>query len=138
MNWLRNFFSGRYGMDGLNIALVIFALLLSFAVRIVLWFLLPFFWWLRFLYIIAYIPVAVAAFRMLSRNVGRRSRENEVFMGLVRKITGRSRDRKAKVQDKEHRYYKCPSCGAQLRVPKGKGKIRITCPQCRREFVKKT
>ena len=138
MNWLRNFLYGRYGMDGLNIALVIFAFLLSIAVRIVIWFLVPYFWWMRFLYLVTYIPLAVAVFRAFSRNVGRRSRENEVFMGALRKITGRTRDRKVKVQDREHRYYKCPSCGAQLRVPKGKGKIRITCPQCRREFVKKT
>lgn len=48
---------------------------------------------------------------------------------------------KKKVQmlsDSGHKYMKCPHCKAQLRLPKGKGKISVTCPVCKKEFVKKT
>ena len=45
---------------------------------------------------------------------------------------------KARSQDKTHRYFKCPGCGQTVRVPRGRGKIQITCPKCRREFIKKT
>ena len=43
-----------------------------------------------------------------------------------------------RIRDKEHRYYDCPRCRQQVRVPRGKGKISITCPKCKEKFVKKT
>ncbi len=33
---------------------------------------------------------------------------------------------------------KCPKCGITTRVPKGKGKIRITCPKCGEIFQRKS
>jgi len=39
---------------------------------------------------------------------------------------------------KTHKHFTCPNCKATLRLPKGKGKIMITCPKCRKEFTKKT
>ena len=39
---------------------------------------------------------------------------------------------------RQYRYYKCKECGQELRVPKGKGKIEITCPKCHHSFIKKT
>ena len=33
---------------------------------------------------------------------------------------------------------KCPGCGNTLRVPKGKGKLYVTCPRCGERFIKKT
>ncbi len=46
----------------------------------------------------------------------------------------------ARRADKTHRVYVCPnkSCGQKIRVPKGKGKIEITCPKCGQKFVKRT
>ena len=41
-------------------------------------------------------------------------------------------------QDKEHKYYLCPSCKQIVRVPKGRGKITITCPTCKNRFDKKS
>ena len=39
---------------------------------------------------------------------------------------------------RKNRYYKCPKCKQLVRVPRGKGKISITCPRCKEKFVKKT
>ena len=35
-------------------------------------------------------------------------------------------------------YFRCPQCGQQLRVPRGRGKISITCPKCGHQFIKKS
>ena len=43
-----------------------------------------------------------------------------------------------RLKDREHRYFDCPKCHQTVRVPKGKGKIAISCPKCREKFVKKT
>ena len=51
-------------------------------------------------------------FRSLSKNVGKRRSENA--------------------------FFKCPQCGKELRVPRGKGKIRIKCPNCGEQFIRKT
>lgn len=44
---------------------------------------------------------------------------------------------KTRAQDKDHKYYACPKCGQTVRVPKGAGKIRVTCPKCGEKFEKK-
>lgn len=129
MNRLRNFFYGRYGNDALNIALLLFAVVISVAFRFTPW------WWLCY---VSYAPLAVMVFRGFSRNIDQRRKENDVFLCGFRKIRDWGNRVKTRSRDKDHKYLKCPSCKAQLRVPKGKGKICITCPKCRKEFVKKT
>ena len=37
-----------------------------------------------------------------------------------------------------YRYLICPQCSQRLRVPRGKGKIRVTCTKCRNQFVAKS
>ena len=74
-------------------------------------------------------------FRMFSRNLEKRRGENARFMEKVwwpvsRRIAGSRQQR----MDKEHRYFTCPSCGAVCRVPRGKGRIVITCPRCGNEI----
>ncbi len=66
-------------------------------------------------------------FRMFSRNVVKRRQENAAFLGIFKRL-----------KDRDHRYYSCPKCRQRVRVPKGKGKISIRCPQCSERFVKKT
>lgn len=45
---------------------------------------------------------------------------------------------RAQTCDREHKYFRCPNCGQMLRVPKGKGKISISCRNCGTTFQKKT
>ena len=132
-NWLRNlgyklrtalghFMMGRYGTDKLNMAILgagIACTLLSM--------LLPLPGLKLLLTAVSYIFMILAIFRSLSRNIYKRYEENRKFLLTVQKI-----------KDKDHRYYNCPRCRQQVRVPKGKGKIAITCPKCREKFIKNT
>ena len=123
--WLQNAMMGRYGSDQLNMAILVGALLLSVIGSIAR---VP---WLTLL---AWVPLILAAMRMLSRNTSKRYEENRKFLALWYKIsTGWKR-----LWDKNYRYYHCPKCRQVVRVPKGKGKISITCPKCREKFIKKT
>ena len=118
----RNFMAGRYGTDRLNMVILsvglvasLLSVLIKFApVNLVLFFL-------------SYGMMFWAIFRTLSRNTYKRYQENRRFLQLV----GRAKDR-------EHRYFDCPKCRQTVRVPRGKGKISITCPRCKEKFVKKT
>ena len=68
-----------------------------------------------------------AMFRCFSRNTYQRYRENRKYLMLLDRI-----------KDREHRYFECPKCRQPVRVPRGKGKISITCPKCKEKFVKNT
>lgn len=78
-------------------------------------------------------------FRIFSRNIRARSNENAAFL-RVRSQFGRwlSSKKLRFSQRNTHCFYKCPSCKKTIRVPKGKGKIEITCPACRNRFVKRS
>ena len=119
---LRRFMIGRYGSDKLNIALLL--------TGVVLWFLSNFipFTVVKLLLLLAYyFLMGLAIFRMLSRNTYKRYQENKKYLQFIDRI-----------KDREHRYYDCPRCRQQVRVPRGKGKISITCPKCKEKFITKT
>jgi len=129
MNWLRRFMMGRYGGDQLSTALLIFSILLTFTAKAAS---------LPLLTLISYVPLGISIFRILSRNISKRSMENYKFSILMspayswfKKAQNRAKNAKSR------RYYKCPNCKAEVWVPKGKGKIIITCPKCKTEFRKK-
>ena len=129
-NFLRRLMAGRYGPDHLNIAMIILSLVLNLLHGI-----------LRFtpLVYISYIILVVVIFRMLSRNIERRRAENDKFIRYWWPIrTKLSRSRANFKHRKTHRFIKCQGCGNTLRVPKGKGKLQITCPKCGERFIKKT
>jgi uncharacterized C2H2 Zn-finger protein len=129
-NFLRNFMIGRYGPDHLNVAMIIVSLTLTLL------------YWILKLALIMYISYAILAlsiFRMLSRNIIRRRAENDRFIRYWWPIKTRASRAYANIKHgKTHRFLKCPSCGNTLRVPKGKGKLQITCPKCGERFTKKT
>ena len=115
---LRRFMEGRYGNDKLNNAILGTALLIS---------ILGLFIRTPLLNLIAYVLMFWAIFRTLSRNTYKRYQENRKFLQFFDRI-----------RDREHKYFDCPKCRQMVRVPRGKGKISITCPRCREKFVKKT
>ena len=119
---LRAFMAGRYGTDRLNMVILCAGLassLLSVWIRVA-----PFnliFWAL------SYGLMIWAIFRSLSRNTYKRYQENRKFLQIYNRMA-----------DRQNRYFDCPKCRQMVRVPRGKGKIAITCPRCREKFVKKT
>jgi hypothetical protein len=130
MDWFRRVMMGRYGNDQLSIALLVFYVVLSIAAQVT---------HLYVIMLIAYIPLVLCFYRMLSRNTGRRYQENVRFLKYWNPVQLRLYNFGKRMKDrKTHRYFKCPNCSSMLRVPRGKGKISITCPMCKKEFVKKT
>lgn len=127
---LRQFMIGRYGMDQMN-------QFLMYAVLILI--LINLFARSQILELLEAAGLVYMYFRLLSRNIGRRSRENQAF---VRRTFGVSeRFRQWKLRMKEGRrfcVYRCPSCGQKVRVPRGRGKISIHCPKCGTDFIKKS
>ena len=77
--------------------------------------------------------------RMFSRNISKRYAENQKYLNYRYQMAVKwNRFKKHLAQRKNYRFYKCPQCKQKVRVPKGRGKICITCPKCRTEFVKKS
>ena len=121
MNWLRRMMYGRYGYDQLSFFLVL--------VSCVLWLLsaIP---RLRLLYWVGIALLAWSFFRILSRRPDRRRAENARFMALAGPAIRWVKMRRTILRDREHRYFRCPNCGQYLRVPRGKGRITVTCRSC--------
>ena len=126
---LQRFMYGRYGVDELGrallytgIALLVLSVLTDSAVA-------------NGLSLALY---AVVVFRMLSRNYAARRKENENYLRHSAPAARRVRLWRNILRDKDHRYFKCPGCGKYLRVPKGKGRITVTCRSCRCSFQKKS
>ena len=129
MNFIQRFFYGRYGWDALNLFLIGLSLVLYVA---------DIFVRASVLYVLYTLLLILALFRMLSRNFARRRAENAKFMVVAGPVIRWVKLRRTIHRDKEHRYFKCPNCGQQLRVPRGKGKVSITCRNCGVSFEEKT
>ena len=127
--WFIRFMTGRYGGDQLNLFLIGLYLLL---------YVVFLFSRLLIFQLLGTVVLLVSLFRSLSRNLERRRAENARFLQAVRPALRRWSTFRARAHDKEHRYFKCPNCGQQLRVPKGKGLLSITCRNCGVNFEKKT
>jgi Zn finger protein HypA/HybF involved in hydrogenase expression len=84
------------------------------------------------------IPYIVVIWRTLSKNISARQRENAKFLEVIQPWKKFIIKKIRQFQDKDHRYYACPQCHNTLRVPKGRGKIKISCPHCHKEFIRKT
>lgn len=119
-DWFRNLMMGRYGSDKLNVALLICGVALMLLGSLLGG-------GASFLTLLSYIPLIWCMFRMYSRNLEARRRENAAFLNFF-----------SHLKDKEHRYFRCPGCKQTVRVPRGRGKINIRCPKCGNQFIRKT
>lgn len=128
-NAIQRFMYGRYGNDPLNLFLLGLYLVL---------YLIFVFVRLEPLYWISFALLLVTLFRLLSRNMERRREENARFMRAAGPVISWLRLRRNMHRDKEHVYFKCPSCGQRLRVPRGRGKITVTCRSCGASFQEKS
>lgn len=123
-DWFRRFMMGRYGADqlggwllGAGVVLMLLGMLTrrgNPALAAVF-------------SLLCYLPLLWSIFRMYSRNIAARRKENAAFVNFF-----------AHLKDKDHRYYRCPRCRQTVRVPKGRGKINIRCPKCGEQFIKTT
>jgi len=121
---------GRYGYDELSMvmsAAALISMILSFIPG------------LHFMYIPNVILWFWSMYRCYSRNTTKRRKERDTYLHVIKKIKSRyALKKKAWKERKTHRYFRCKQCKTTLRVPKGKGKIKITCPKCHSEIIKKT
>lgn len=119
---------GRNGMDALNRALLCGYVLLWIARIVALliqWAMLE-----RIFGVGMHLLALYILFRIFSANLARRQAENQWWLARWEGIRCRAAGMKARVMDREHRYFTCKNCGTICRVPAKKGKIVITCPQC--------
>lgn len=127
-------FAMIYGIDCLSVFLLLLAMILN---------LVPLVYpYGSALYaaLIGWIPLLIVLFRTFSSNKEKRWAENLRFLDIVAsKRESKEEKEELMIEDKKHfKYFDCPECNLRIRVPKGKGRIEITCPKCDAKFIKKT
>jgi len=127
---MRKFMLGRYGFDelskvclGTTVVLMVCSMFLDN----------------RLLYLMAIGLLICCYYRAFSRNIEKRRAEGQKYRNFRYQNTVKwNAFKKRQEQKKLYCFYKCPQCRQKVRVPKGRGRICITCPKCSREFIKKS
>lgn len=130
MHGFRNFMVGRYGTDQLTIALLIAGMVLTFIGDAID---------LSFLTMISYVSFIASIYRVMSKNILARQKENNKFLQYwnpSKKML--SAKYNTLISSRKYKYFKCPNCKQELRVPRGKGKIAVTCNKCSTKFTQKS
>lgn len=129
-NRFRQFMYGRYGNDKLNIALLVVWMLFAF-VNLFLNLHIVY-------YAVSLFFMLVIFYRMFSKDIQRRYRENARFERVFYNVKGVFHLQILKIkQFKTHRFFKCPACRATIRIPRRTGKVTVTCTRCRHTFEKR-
>lgn len=117
---------GRYGSDNLTRALlyIVIILLLLYAITRI-----------SIFSTLATVFIVYSYYRMFSKNISARYKENQKYLDTIAPIKSKWYKTKRNWKDrKEFKYIKCSKCGQELRVPKGKGRIKVTCSRCNHKF----
>ena len=126
----RQFMIGRNGTDDLNQILIIDSMVLLLIASIIR------------VNLFTYLGAALLIFcyyRTFSRNITKRTEENYTFYTLKDRVDGKFRGLKDQWANRKlYHYYRCPKCRQKLRVPRGRGRIQISCPRCGTQFIKKS
>ena len=127
---MQRFMDGRYGNDQLNQFIFIVAII-SMVLEIITR--------QSLFYTLTLVLLILAYVRVFSRNINKRYEENMKFLQKKDAILNKFRKQKYyAAQRRNFHIYTCPQCKQKIRIPKGKGKISITCPKCRTSFIKKS
>lgn len=121
---------GRYGADQLSklyLGLAIVFLVLNLLTG------------LGIFYLAGMAVLIYGMYRSFSKNTAKMSAQNQKYLNWrYQRAVKYSNAKKHWAQRKEYRFFSCPGCRQKVRVPRGKGKIAITCPKCHTEFIKKS
>ena len=131
---LNKFMQGRYGVDQFarfTLGVALFVIVIgSFLRRNVAGGILD---------TLGFILIIYTYFRIFSRNVSARYAENQKYLQLTARFRYRLDQQKKLWQERKyHHIYTCPKCKQKIRIPKGKGKIKVICPHCKHEEIKKS
>ncbi|MDD6157909.1 MAG: hypothetical protein SPE74_07775 [Oscillospiraceae bacterium] len=137
--WVNRFMNGRYGADQYGLFLSVGSVVLLC---------LSFFFGLlgggksrisSFFFYSALALLVWCSFRIFSRGTERRRRENRLFLEQYWRVQDWAKLQKTRFeQRRDYVFFRCPGCRHTMRVPRGKGKIRITCRRCGYTFERKT
>jgi hypothetical protein len=127
------FMYGRRGTDELSrfllavtIVLIVLSWLTSGVVKNVLW-------------VLGLVSLVYAYVRILSRDIYKRQQENAWYLRKRQAVLRWFQSVKDRWQQrKDYKFFRCPSCHTLLRVPKGKGKLLLTCRKCGNRFERKS
>lgn len=130
MNFLRRIFVGRYGSDYLSLALLILSILLS---------LLGSFTKMSILLILSYLPLGFGIYRIFSKDIYKRAEENRLFLDFIEPYKRSFLKKKVRFKDrKTFKYFSCPQCKKETKVPRKKGRVLINCRSCGERFEGRT
>lgn len=124
------FMRGRYGTDEFSkfllIAGFVLVLIANFADSTII-------------YLLSTALIVFAYFRMFSKDTYKCSQQNQKYLGMKNRLLRGWRSRIDILrQRKDYRIFSCPSCKQKVRIPKGKGKVEITCPKCAAKFSRRS
>jgi ssDNA-binding Zn-finger/Zn-ribbon topoisomerase 1 len=123
---LIKFMTGRYGVDQLYygmFALWVVLTLVNIKVDSMI------------LMAVSDVFIVLAIFRGFSRNISRRTAENEKFLKVWNPVKRKVRLFYRRIREiRVHRFRTCPHCKKTLQLPIKRGKNTVKCPRCQEKF----
>lgn len=123
MDRVKRFMLDRYGVDYLNLALLVLAVILSLTAT---------FTSELFFRIVCWVPLALYAYRAFSKDLIKRYRENAMFIKIVEPTFKFILIKLGHQKDTSHKYTTCPHCSQIIAATKGLNNIQ--CPSCQNKI----